>query len=77
MAWKFFSPNSKRKHYEQQLKTGVNSSGEALSDLDAAYRKGYNRAVRDQNRIFAYKNATPEQRAAYKASRRKKKKKRK
>ena len=74
MACKFFSPNTKRKRYEQQLKSGVDGKGEKLSESDKAWRKGYNSAVRENNRLFAIKNATPEQRAAYKASRKKKKK---
>lgn len=66
MAWKLFTPNTKRKRYEEQIKTGKDHKGNALSEKDIGYREGYAKAVKDNNRIFAIKNATPEQRAQYK-----------
>ena len=66
MAWTFFSPNAKRKRYEEQLTSGKDHTGKVLSESDQAYRKGYARAVKESNRLFALKNSTPESRAAWK-----------
>lgn len=74
MPFQFFSPNSKRKRYEEQLNSGKDHNGNALSDKDRAYREGYAKAVRESNRIFALKNSTAESREAFKAKRKEQRK---
>ncbi len=61
-----FSPKKKKDSYKKQLESNTNFDGAPLTENDIAYRRGYIKAVNEGNAIYAYKNATPEARAAYK-----------
>lgn len=67
MPFKFFSPKNRKDFYEGQLRDGQDNKGNVLTEKDIAYRQGYIRSVKENNALYAYKNASPEKRAEYKA----------
>ena len=73
MRWKFLSPNKKKEKYDQELRDGMDSRGNFLDEAAIARRQGYINAVNDSNAIYASNHATPEQRAAYKARKKRRK----
>ena len=76
---KFFTSKEKLKHYDKVAKgeKKVKSNSKFSKDEQIAYAKGQRDARLESQRIFAIKNATPEQREAFKKKQAEKKKKNK
>lgn len=70
-GWRSFKQSDKLRHYSAVAKgeKSVKSNSKFSAAEQIAYARGQRDARNESNRIFAMKNATPEQRQAYKEAR--------
>ena len=75
-GWRPFNQRDKLEHYTAIAKgdKAVKSSSKFSEAEQRAYARGQRDARNENNRIFAMKNVTPEQRQAYKEARKAKRK---
>ena len=75
-GWRPIKQSEKLKHYSAVAKgeKSVKSNSKFSEAEQRAYARGQRDARNESNRIFAMKNATPEQRQAYKEARKAKRK---